>query len=311
MARLDFETHGARLHLLIISLERLLMRGLAAGLVLILITGCMHSGTPATSVTDNWIFSNCSSIPSVSKNACSEYRNCNAITSSRIGACRCEYSDGSVYQGVISKDKPWCGIQQDGSDTLVVRDGSATAEKTGVDWASTAVLVAGVAVAAAVLDDDDSDSSKRDDRTTKRTNESSSDLGERLLREQRERGVSGSGRVATSNSNAYPDITSSTYQNAAGQDLYTIQSSSSRTCHYTSAGGKVAISKLYNATCPTNVRAPSKRSSGVFDYSQMEKINVTGYKLSESRRYCTYSTPYGDIFLPKGEHASCPQSLNF
>ena len=288
------------------------MRIFIAGLLSALLMGCMHSGIPASSVTDSWAYKNCPSIASAPKTSCSPYRDCDTISTSSLGMCRCVYDDGAVFRGIISNGELWCGVKQDGSKTLVVRNGTVSSEKTGVDWASTAVLVATVAVAAAVLDDDDGDSSKGNDRTTQRINESSSELGERLLREQRERGVSGSGRVAKSNSNAYPDITSSsTYQNAAGQDLYTIQSSSSRTCHYASAGGKVAISKLYNATCPTNVRAPSKRSSGVFDYSQMEKINVTGYKLSESRRYCTYSPPYGDIFLPKGEHASCPQSLNF
>lgn len=297
------------------------MRGLVAGLVLILITGCMHSGTPATSVTDNWIFSNCSSIRSVSKNSCSEYRNCNAITSSRIGACRCEYSDGSVYQGVISKDEPWCGIQQDGSDTLVVRDGSATAEKAGVDWASTALLVAGVAVAAAVLDDDDDEKHKKNRDSTSTSQNSSSgrketvdELGERLLREQRERGVSGTRRTVQtypSTSPSYENKSSSSYPSTAGTGLYTLQTSTAKACYYSAGSSKVSISKLYSATCPTNVRAPSKNSSAVFDYSQMQKIDVTGYKLNESRRYCTYATPYGDIFVPKGEYASCPQSLNF
>lgn len=288
------------------------MRVLVAGLLSTLLVGCMHSGIPASSVTDSWAYNNCPSIASAPKTSCSTYRDCDTISTSSLGVCRCVYDDGAVFRGIISNGEVWCGVKQDGSKTLVVRNGAVSVEKTGVDWASTAVLVAGVAVAAAVLDDDDSDSSKRGDRTTKRTNESSSELGERLLREQRERGVSGSGRVATSNSNAYPTTkSSSTYQTSTSQDLYTIQTSTAKACYYTSGENKVSISKLYNATCPTNVRAPSKNSSGVFDYSQMKKLGVTGYRLSESRRYCTYATPYGDVFVPKGEYASCPQSLNF
>ena len=135
-----------------ISLERLLMRLMSAGLVLVFITGCVHSGTPATAVSDNWIFTNCSLKSSLSGNSCSEYSNCEALISSRIGACRCEYPDGSVYQGVISKGEPWCGIRQDGVDALIVRNGSATAEKIGIDWATTALWVAFVGVAADMLD---------------------------------------------------------------------------------------------------------------------------------------------------------------
>ena len=135
-----------------ISLERLLMRLMSAGLVLVFITGCVHSGKPATAVSDNWIFTNCSPKSSLSGNSCSEYSNCEALTSSRIGACRCEYPDGSVYQGVISKGQPWCGIRQDGSDTLIVRNGSTTAEKIGIDWATTALWVAFVGVAVDMLD---------------------------------------------------------------------------------------------------------------------------------------------------------------
>ena len=150
--RLDFWVFGANIVTTSSSLERLLMRLMSAGLVLVFITGCVHSGTPATSVNDNWIFTNCSPKSSLSENSCSEYSNCEALTSSRIGACRCEYPDGSVYQGVISKGEPWCGIRQDGSDTLIVRNGSATAEKIGIDWATTALWVAFVGVAADMLD---------------------------------------------------------------------------------------------------------------------------------------------------------------
>lgn len=288
------------------------MRGLAAGLVLIFITGCMHSGTPAASVTDNWIFSNCSSIRSVSKNSCSEYGNCNAIISSRVGACRCDNSDGSVYQGVISNDEPWCGVHQDGSDTLVYRNGSATAEKAGVDWASTAVLVAGIAVAAAVIEDDDDGSSNHSQtQTTDRRSESSTELGERLLREQRERGVSGTGRVARTSPSTYPQAQPSVSREASvGNNLYTIQTSTAEVCHYSSGSNRVSISKPAYATCPVTVNAPSQNSSAIFDYSQMQKFNVTGYKVGEARRYCTYATPDGDIFIPKGEYASCPQSID-
>ena len=289
------------------------MRLLSAVVVFILVTGCMHSGLPASSVTDEWAVSNCGSVRTAPKNSCSEFRNCSVITSSSIGMCRCEYSDGSVYRGIISEGEPWCGVQQDGSDTLVFRNGSATAEKAGVDWASTAVLVAGIAVAAAVIDDDDDGSSNRSQhQTTDRRSESSTELGERLLREQRERGVGGTGRVATSSPSTYRETQPSVSREpSVGNNLYTIQTSTAEVCYYLSGSNRVSISKPAYATCPVTVNAPAQNSSAIFDYSQMQKFNVTGYKKGEARRYCTYATSDGDIFIPKGEYASCPQSIDF
>jgi hypothetical protein len=289
------------------------MRLWCLSLAFVLITGCMHSGIPATSVTDNWAFNNCTSIRAVSKNSCTEFRNCTSIASSSMGMCRCEHSDGSVYQGVLSDGEAWCGVWQNGSDTLVYRDGSATVEKSGVDWASTAILVAGVAVAAAMIDDDDGGSSNRNQKSTQRKNESSTELGERLLKEQRERGVSGTGRTARATTSTYPSSTtpSNSHSPRIGNDLYTVEKSSAQSCFYKSGYNKIVVSKPSFTTCPANVQAPAKNSTAVFDYSQMQTANVTGFKRAESRRYCTYTTSHGDILVPKGENAYCPQSMDF
>ena len=114
--------------------------------LLTLMMGCMHSGTPVASVDASWAASKCTLWSH--RQACSTMTNC---TNTGFNVCRCTFSDDSYFVGTMKNNKSWCGVSQRGSNSFLVINGKATTQKTGVDWASTAILVVGVAAAAAIV----------------------------------------------------------------------------------------------------------------------------------------------------------------
>jgi hypothetical protein len=115
----------------------------------LVLSGCMHSGIPASSINNKYISSNCSY--SLTYTRCSTYSNCDTGPSSNI--CSCTYKGGVKFTGALNqKGEQWCGVQtnNDGSSYLIT-NGKATNQKVGLDVGSTALAIVGVAVAAAIV----------------------------------------------------------------------------------------------------------------------------------------------------------------
>ena len=119
--------------------------------LLLIISGCMHSGIPLEKVDATWIGSTCQSIPYSERTPCSQYSNCNNQAS---GVCRCTWDEGaSVFIGNFKNDAKWCGVYKGVVGSYLVTNGKLTEQQLGVNWGDTALLIIGVAAAAALIDE--------------------------------------------------------------------------------------------------------------------------------------------------------------
>ena len=186
------------------------------------------------------------------------------------------------------------------------------------------------------LIDELSDDSSPSYDLSKTKNMSSSQLGAELLKQKREKGISGRGVVvpydqpsigydpnvpSTSSIRRLPannlsssgiDSNSASEKNSV-PTAYVISSSNSSLCNYFSGGKTISISKRNSwAVCPSNVNLPA--SSGVnFEIDQMgqstgnSRILIHG-KSATSADYCYYSN---NVQIPKSSYGSCPQMIEY
>jgi hypothetical protein len=208
-------------------------------------------------------------------------------------------------------------------------------EKPNADETNWLAVLAGAALIGYA---EDKDKKKKQSSTSydfsKTQGMSSSELGKELLRQKRNKGISGKGiavpyeqpsigydpsapssikikRLSTKRSDDTPPPIS---EKSKVTSAYILPSSqTSNFCHYRSRGKEIAVSKRNSwALCPNNINLPSD-SGSYFDVDQMgqstgNRKTLNYGKSATSADYCYYSN---NVQIPKSSYGPCPQMIEY